>query len=131
VRFVELKTQEQLDIQSLHRVRSQLVGARPTLIKQMRAILLERGTTVAHGRRKFEKALEEMLADEALLAPGRLRERMTDMRAEWAALDRRIDTFDLEFAQLARTDDVGETLVLHPRCRRSQLDSARRSGRQG
>ncbi len=55
MRFVELKTQEQLDIQSLHRVRSRLVGARTALINQMRAVLLERGTAVAQGRRKFEK----------------------------------------------------------------------------
>jgi transposase len=114
MRFVELKTQEQLDIQSLHRVRSRLVGARTALINQMRAVLLERGITIAQGRRKFEKALEEMLADEALLAPGRLRELMADMRAEWAALDRRIDTFDLEFAQLARTDDVARRLTSIP-----------------
>jgi len=39
MRFVELKSQEQLDIQSLHRVRSRLVGTRTTLINQMRAIL--------------------------------------------------------------------------------------------
>lgn len=114
MRFVELKTQEQLDIQSLHRVRSRLVGARTTLINQMRAVLLERGITVAQGRRKFEKALDEMLADKSLLAPGRLRELMTDMRAEWAALDGRIDTFDLEFAQLARTDDVARRLTSIP-----------------
>lgn len=43
MRFVELKSQEQLDIQSLHRVRSRLVRARTTLINQVRAVLLERG----------------------------------------------------------------------------------------
>src|SRR5579859_8155606 len=67
MRFVELKSQEQLDVQSLHRVRSRLVGARTTLINQMRAVLLERGITVAQGRRKFEKALDGMLTDGALL----------------------------------------------------------------
>lgn len=82
MRFVELKSQEQLDIQSLHRVRSRLVGARTTLINQMRAILLERGITVAQGRRKFEKAVDEMLADEASLVSGRLRDLLLDMRAE-------------------------------------------------
>src|SRR6478736_1410541 len=55
MRFVELKSQEQLDIQSLHRVRSRLVGTRTMLINQMRALLLERGITVAQGRHKFEK----------------------------------------------------------------------------
>lgn len=114
MRFVELKSQEQLDIQSLHRVRSRLVGARTTLINQTRAVLLERGITVAQGRRKFEKALDEMLAEEALLPPGRLRELLIDMRAEWTSIDRRIDAFDLEFAQLARTDEVARRLTSIP-----------------
>lgn len=114
MRFVELKSQEQLDVQSLHRVRSRLVGARTTLINQMRAILLERGITVAQGRRKFEKAVDEMLADEASLVSGRLRDLLLDMRAEWSALDRRIDALDQEFAQLARTDEVARRLTSIP-----------------
>lgn len=38
MRFVELESEEQLDIQSAHRVRSRLVGARNTLINQLCAI---------------------------------------------------------------------------------------------
>lgn len=114
MRFVELKSQEQLDVQSLHRVRSRLVGARTTLVNQMRALLFERGITIAQGRRKFEKALDGMLSDEALLAPGRLRDLLLDMRAEWSALDHRIDALDQEFAQLARTDDVARRLTSIP-----------------
>ena len=114
MRFVELKSQEQLDVQSLHRVRSRLVGARTTLINQMRAIFLERGITIAQGRRKFEKAVDRMLADEALLVPGRIRDLVLDMRAEWSALDRRIDALDQEFAYLARTDEVARRLTSIP-----------------
>jgi transposase len=114
MRFVELKSQEQLDIQSLHRVRSRLVGARTTLINQMRAILLERGITAAQGRRKFEKAVDAMIADEASLVPGRLRDLVLDIRAEWADLDRRIDALDQEFAELARTDEVARRLTSIP-----------------
>jgi transposase len=114
MRFVALKSQEQLDVQSLHRVRSRLVGARTTLINQMRAILLERGITVAQGRRKFEKALDAMLADEASLVPGRLRDLLLDIRAEWVELDRRIDVLDQEFAELARTDEVARRLTSIP-----------------
>lgn len=114
MRFVTLKSQEQLDIQSLHRVRSRLVGARTTLINQLRALLLERGTTVAQGRRAFEKAIEAMLADEALLAEGRMRMLIVDMRAEWSALDRRIEALDQEFAALARSDDAARRLTTIP-----------------
>ena len=114
MRFVELKSQEQLDIQSLHRVRSRLVGARTTLINQMRSVLLERGITIAQGRRKFEKELDGLFADEVLLAPGRIRDLLLDMRAEWATLDQRIDALDQEFAQLARTDEVARRLTSIP-----------------
>ena len=47
MRFVELKSQEQLDIQTLHRVRSRLIAERTGLINQLRAILMERGVITA------------------------------------------------------------------------------------
>ena len=40
MRFVELKSQDQLDMQTLHRSRDRLVGERTALINQLRAILL-------------------------------------------------------------------------------------------
>jgi transposase len=39
MRFVDLKSQEQLDMQTLHRSRDRLVGERTALINQLRAIL--------------------------------------------------------------------------------------------
>jgi transposase len=57
MRFVELKSAEQLDMQSLHRVRDRLVGARTALMNQLRALLLERGISVPQGRRKLEQHL--------------------------------------------------------------------------
>src|SRR5690242_14433077 len=56
MRFVELKSEEQLDMQSLHRARDRLVGERTALINQLRAFLLERGITVPQGRRKIGRA---------------------------------------------------------------------------
>jgi transposase len=114
MRFVELKSQEQLDIQSLHRVRSRLVTARTTLTNQLRALLLERGMTFAKGRRKFEVALDALLADAERLAQGRIRQLLVDMREEWSALDQRIDALDEEFIALARTDEVARRLISIP-----------------
>ena len=54
MRFVELKSEEQLDMQTLHRARDRLVGERTALINQLRALLLERGIIVAQGRRKLD-----------------------------------------------------------------------------
>src|ERR1700716_842916 len=43
MRFIELKSEEQLDMQTLHRARDRLVGERTALINQLRAILLGAG----------------------------------------------------------------------------------------
>src|SRR6202795_4223520 len=63
MRFVALKSEEQLDMQSLHRVRDQLVGQRTALMNQVRSILLERGIVVPKGRRRLLDALQ-VLSDQ-------------------------------------------------------------------
>ena len=45
-RFVPAKTNEQLDLQALHRVRSRLVSERTAVINQIRGFLLERSIIV-------------------------------------------------------------------------------------
>jgi transposase len=64
MRFVELKTQEQLDMQTLHRSRDRLVAERTALINQLRAILLERGIIVPQGRRKLEDELSMLMNEQ-------------------------------------------------------------------
>jgi len=63
MRFIELKSEAQLDAEILHRARTRLVGHRTALINQLRAVLLERGIAVAKGRRALERRLAEMLDD--------------------------------------------------------------------
>jgi transposase len=45
MRFAQIKTQEQLDWQAIHRVRDRLVQRRTALINEIRGFLLERGMT--------------------------------------------------------------------------------------
>src|ERR1700731_1097772 len=66
MRFVEVKSQAQLDMQSLHRARDRLVGERTALINQLRAVLLERGIVVPQGRRKLERYVDALLAEEEI-----------------------------------------------------------------
>jgi transposase len=49
MRYVEIKSEAQLEVQSLHRVRGRLVAERTALINQLRALLLERGIAVPQG----------------------------------------------------------------------------------
>jgi transposase len=114
MRFVDLKSAEQLDIQSLHRVRDRLVGERTALMNQLRAVLLERGITVPRGRRKLEQHLAVLLEGEELRLSLRVRSLVEDMRAEWGELDRRIEALDDEFAAQAKTDDAARRLASIP-----------------
>ncbi|EEX08966.1 transposase for insertion sequence element A [Ruegeria lacuscaerulensis ITI-1157] len=114
MRFVELKREDQLDLQTLHRVRERLVGTRTRLINQMRAILLERGLTFAKGRRKFEVGLDAILDAEGADVSDRINGLLIDMRQEWTELDRRITELDREFADRAKSDDVTRRLLTVP-----------------
>jgi transposase len=62
MRFVALKSEEQLDMQTLHRVRDRAVGERTSLMNQLRALLLERGVIVPQGRAKLRLRLTELSA---------------------------------------------------------------------
>lgn len=114
MRFVELKSQDQLDIQSLHRVRERLVGERTALINQIRAILLERGLVAPQGRQKLERRLDEWLEQQDLPISLRIRKLIEDMRSEWAVLDRRIKAFDHEFASQLSTNEAARRLATIP-----------------
>ena len=114
MRFVELKSEAQLEMQTLHRVRQRLVGARRTLLNQLRAILFERGYAIAQGRRKLELAVDAMLADSKLALSPRLRDLVAEIRAEWRDLDRRVDALNAEFKERARDDEAARQLVTVP-----------------
>jgi transposase len=114
MRFVELKGEKQLDIQTLHRVRSRLVAARRTLLNQLRAILLERGHVFPQGRRKLEQALDSLVVDPAFALGGRMRQLVAEMRAEWQDLDRRIAALNTEFVELVRKDEAARRLTTVP-----------------
>lgn len=49
MRLVVLKSEAQLDVQTLHRVRYQVVGERTALTNQIRSILLKRGHVIPRG----------------------------------------------------------------------------------
>ena len=54
MRFVPIKTDDQLDLQALHRVRERLMARRTSVINQIRAFLLERGIVFARARSGWE-----------------------------------------------------------------------------
>lgn len=114
MRFVELKSEEQLDVQTLHRVRDRLVGDRTSLTNQIRSLLLERGHVVAQGHARLRLLLSELLDCGVSPLTPRMTFLLGDMRTRWEELDRRIAAFDAEFAAMARADDRARRLTSIP-----------------
>ena len=114
MRFVTLKSEEQLDMQTLHRVRDRLVGDRTSLMNQVRSLLLERGHVVAQGRAQLAAALAKLLDGEQRVLASRIHELIADMRRQWVALDERIKAFDAEFAAAAKAQDGAKRLLSIP-----------------
>src|SRR3984893_8158297 len=63
LRTVREKTQDQLDLQACHRVRSRLVSRRTATINQIRAFLIEQGIAVRTGSRALRNSLLAILKD--------------------------------------------------------------------
>lgn len=114
MRFVELKSQEQLDIQTLHRVRSRLVAERRNLINQLRAVMLERGTIFPVGRRKLELGVDALLTEEGAALSPRVRRLIGELRAEWRDLDTKVSALNTEFIEMARNDATARRLTSIP-----------------
>jgi transposase len=114
MRFVALKNEEQLDMQTLHRARDQAVRERTSLMNQLRAVLLERGVIVPQGRAKLRLHVTELLQQPFVQLSARIHLLIEDMLARWQGLDERIAVFDAEFAAEAKRDEAARRLTSIP-----------------
>jgi transposase len=64
MRFVPIKNDVQLDIQSMHRVRSYYIKQRTALMNMMRGLLAESGIAIAKGQANVIRELKVLLDDE-------------------------------------------------------------------
>jgi transposase len=102
--FVAIKSEEQLDLQTLHRARERLVTERTRLINQGRGFLMERGLRVGTGRHVFQKELTKLTVEDAADLSPRIVQMLADMAAELDEINRRVTALDVEIKQLARND---------------------------
>jgi len=100
-RCVPVKTNDQLDLQALHRVRSRLVGQRTAVINQIRGFLLERGIAVRQGLRFLRQQLPEILAKRIDVLSPRMIRIVGDLSGDWRRLDERIEQVTEEIEVLA------------------------------
>jgi transposase len=94
MRFVPSKTDNQLDMQSLHRARDRWVMCRTAVINKIRGLLLERDITLRKGRCHVGVALPGILGEADGKLSGALRILLAQLKAEFDHLGLEIDEAD-------------------------------------
>jgi transposase len=114
MRFVPIKTDDQLDLQALHRVRDRLVHRRTALINQIRGFLLERGITFARGPAKLRSQMATILEDADTNLTPRMRNLLDHLWQEWKQLEVDIATVSKEIDTIAYDDPACQRLLQIP-----------------
>jgi len=114
MRFTQVRTVEQVDLQALHRIRDQLVSSRTRLINQVRAFCLEYGVAIRQGAGVFRLDLPRVLADETNDLSPAMRRMLTALFEDVVGLDRRIAGASREIEGLAACDDRARRLMTIP-----------------
>src|ERR1700745_3350277 len=104
MRFVPIKTDDQLDLQALHRVRDRLIARRTSVINQLRAFLLERGLVFAKSPARLRERMPEIPenADEDLTP--RMRNLLALIWNEWKDLVQQLVDLNQEVERIASSD---------------------------
>ena len=111
---VPAKTDEQLDLQALHRVRYRLVGQRTAVINQIRSFLLEHGITVRQRLHWLRHALPDILAQRTDALSSRMVRILEDLAQDWRRLDERIEAVTSEIEGLAKNTGACGNLMTIP-----------------
>jgi transposase len=114
MRFVPLKSADQLDLQALHRARSRLVTQRTAVINQIRGFLLERGLPVRQGAAALRLALSQILSMLSDNLSPRVVRLIQDLAEDWRYLDRRVASLTKEINELADQDAHCRRLMSAP-----------------
>ena len=113
-RCVPAKTDEQLDLQALHRVRYRLVGQRTAVINQIRSFLLEHGITVRQRLHWLRHALPDILAQRTDVLSPRMIRILADLAEDWRRLDDRIEAVTSEIEALSKNSEACRHLMTIP-----------------
>jgi transposase len=108
------KTQDQLDLQALHRVRSRLVSGRTATINQIRAFLMEHGIAIRTGINGLRTSLPEILSKRADEISPRMRQLIVDLHGDWMRLDARIEALNQEIEEISCQEKSCQRLMTVP-----------------
>lgn len=111
--FVQINTEAQQDLQSLHRVRQRVMRDRVSVLLQIRGLLYEYGIVFAQGASQVLPALRAQLSEDSVLS-ARAQDMFRALLAEVQAFDARIKELDLQLTAIAAEDERAALLNTLP-----------------
>jgi len=114
MRFVPIKSDDQLDLQSLHRVRERWVTRRTAVINQIRGLLLERGITLRKGRRYIDEALPGIVEDADAKLSGTVRLLLAQLKLELDQTALRLEEAEALIEQTVQDSEACQRLMQIP-----------------
>lgn len=112
MRFVPIKSVEQQDMLSIHRVRARLVKNRTALANEIRGLLLEFGIIIPQGINKITNKLTEILDSNQL--SGISYQTFSDLKEEFIANDKRVKEVEKRLKILASHCELYKKLQVIP-----------------
>jgi transposase len=109
MRFVPPKAIEQQDVQSLHRVRERLIGARTALINEVHGLMNEYGIVIPKGVSKFRQAVVNKLESDQGKLTALSQEMFRKLVEEFGTLEEQIAYYQEKLETLGQR---------HPECQR-------------
>jgi transposase len=104
MRFVPIKTDDQLDLQAIHRVRDRLISRRTAVINQLRAFLLERSMVFAQKPAKLKAVMIDILESAKADLTSQMRNLIDMLWGEWKLVEQQIEGLNDELERISASD---------------------------
>ncbi|UXU85266.1 MULTISPECIES: IS110 family transposase [Burkholderia] len=114
MRFVPLKSEEQMDVQALHRARERMLQQRLALTNQIRGLLLDRGIEIAQGFYALRTVLPSLLEKEDSGLTPMMRDLGRMLLDMWNRTEATIEQMNDRLKCLARESDLCRRLQTIP-----------------
>ena len=114
MRFVSVKSVDQQDIQSVHRIRERLVTARSSLACEIRGLLGEYGIVLPQGIRELPKLIPDILADGENELTTFTRDLIQDLFSELLALTDKVKKYNKLIESIHSSHPVAQRLTTIP-----------------
>jgi transposase len=114
MRFVEVRTPVQVDLQALHRIRDRLVGQRTGLMNQARAFCIEYGLAMRIGAGGFHADIRRHLANPENDLTQNMRALLNDLLDDLADIEGRVKALSVRIEAIANEDETIRRLLTIP-----------------